>query len=65
MTKGVYHCDKAEKDQLVDITYAVAVVIWNEGTHEVAILSRVTTGSLQFDGELFEHVFNNLEAAML
>lgn len=25
----------------------------------------LTIGSMQFDGELFEHVFNNLEVAML
>jgi hypothetical protein len=31
----------------------------------VATFNRVTTGSMQFDGELFEHVFNNLEVAML
>ena len=31
----------------------------------MATFSRVKTGAMQFDGELFEHVFNKLEVAML
>jgi len=62
----VYHCDKAGKVSVSrDYKCCRRCYLKRAGEHEVATFSRVTTGSMQFDGELFEHVFNNLEVAML
>jgi hypothetical protein len=63
---GVYHCDMAEKGPVSrDYIWYRRCYLKRAGPHEVTTFSRVKTGSMQFDGELSEHVLNKLAVAML
>jgi hypothetical protein len=62
----VYHCDKAEKGSFSrDYKWCRRCYLKRAEMHDVATFTRVTSGSMQFDDELFEYVFNNLEVVML